>query len=548
MLRKVDEAPDRRSSTWSHHMKIANIPAYAASGVEDDSACDMRISQVTSHDKSTIESLLDKHIECLGLQPESEFLSDDTTSLQDRHVDSMSTGEDTIKLSDILNTIPRGEKGRPMTSSSYRHSSLATLDRNRLRPRRLFASMDARVPKTITERNTPAFSTDSESKTPTSRPSYGWQTLPSISRLASLSSSFIPSLTTGELADIDSSDNQAKFKVRRRSNLSMTASVSSHLSKSASSMLTPVRDDPPPQRSKSEIIARQLSHQRRRMRIRLKLRSKSSTAGDLAVDGIADFKTESEPKIASTRPSTVKSPVAGYAELDGDSVMPSKAVSPRAQSPTIPTRWSSIIAAMPEPVRRGAEVIRKASVRTVRSQRSNASIVEPVNNSRVNTAIPRLGSIPRLAPPEFGPPLTSSDLNLTLPHADMPSTIRPTLRETQSFFSDDSSAQRQRTSIRQKLHLHSLRHAFPGSAGRSPLSNGNGTTIKLSHSCQMRRLESEEEESTLPPHLMGMSDFAYRRRRMLERLKEWWRRQCMSKLHRRRDERMAQRGIGWTNV
>ena len=540
-LNKVDEAPDNRHSLRSDAtVSSIEVGSPVLSEDQEDSGFDPRISQVTSHDKSTIESLLDKHIECLGLQPEPEVVSNDMVSLQDTHMDKLSSEEDTIKLSDLLATVPTRDKSRPMTSSSYRHSSLATLDRQRLRPRRLFASMDAGIPKTIVEHSTPPISASSESKSKASRPSYGWQTLPSMSHLASELSAAIPSLTSGELADVDSSEQQVKFKVRRRSDLSISASVSSQLSKSASSMLTPRKESTPHRRSKSEVLTRQESHRRRRMRIRLKLKTTSKTVGDLVVDGGADFrpKIEAKPvlsKSASTRRGSIKSPVQGYAELSGDSIMPSTTASPRAQSPVIPTRWSSIITAMPEPVKRGAEVIRKASVRTVRSHRSNTSIAAPVITSRLNAPIPRLSSIPRLAPPEFGPPLTSSDLNLSLPYADIPSTIRPTLRETKSFFSDDSSAQRQRSSLRQKLHLHSLRHVLPGSAGHSPLAqSSNGTTVKLSHSCQIRGLKSEEDESILPPDVMGMSEFAYRKRKVLERLKGWWRRQCLSRIHRRR--------------
>lgn len=539
----VDEASDHRLSV------ISSVSSLSSSRILEDSIfeAEARISHVTSHDKSTIESLLDKHIECLGLSPEAN-VDTDTTNIEDREVDCLSSGGDTIKLCDLLASVPSWKKDRPMTSSSYRHPSLATVDRQKLKPRRLFASMDANIPHTISERPTPAFSSTFESQSKGSRPSFGWQTLPSISQLASARSTAMPSITSGELADVDSSE-QTKFKVRRRSNLSVSASISSAISKSASSRLT-LRASPPHRRSKSEVIARQESHRRRRMRIRLKLTSKSRTMGDLASDGAADFKSEPNAgtalqKKSCTRHSSIKSPVQGYAELSGDSIMPSNTVSPRALSPAIPTRWSSIIAAMPEPVKKGAAVIRKASVRTVRSHKSNSSIVEPINNSRVGAGLPRIGSVPRLAPPEFGPPLTSSDLNLSLPYAEVPSTIRPTLRETKSFFSDDSFAQRQRTSLRQKLHLHSLRHVLPGSAGHGV--NGHTprrTPVKMNHACQLKT-QAEEEESTLQMEMLGMSDFAYRKRKMLERLKGWWRRQCMSRVRRRKGERTAPGGVGW---
>jgi hypothetical protein len=508
---------------------------------------DARISQVTSHDKSTVESLLDRHIECLGLQPETEvtFEAGDSPQMRQNEPDVLADNK-TSRFTDVLADIPQASN-RPLTSTSQQYSSLATLDRRAMKPRRLFASMDARVPGTMQAQPLP-ISKDRTTKIST-RLSYGWQTLPSSSQLR-LSAIANPTLESGELADVDTSETKTKLRVKRRSLVSNSASEVSDLSTRSLALSKAPRTYDVHKRSKSELVARQASHRRRRLRIRLRLRTTSRTTDDLAGTLGANL-NPSRASILQTRPplpprvSSIKSPVDGYAELSGESVPPSQTnlQSVLSRSPPIPTRWSSIIAAMPQPVKRSTEIARKASIRTQRSRRSNGSIVEPVNTSRLQGQIPRIGSVPQLAPPEFGPPLTSSDLNLSIPYAAAPSTIRPTLRETKSFFSDDSSANRQRRSLRGRLHLHSLRNVVSNSAGTSmvthtPRPNNN---LKLSYSCQIKGRGGADGENVVQD-TVPMTDFAYRKRRMLEKFREWWKRQCLQKLVGGREK--GQKGQG----
>jgi hypothetical protein len=193
-----------------------------------------------------------------------------------------------------------------------------------------------------------------------------------------------------------------------------------------------------------------------------------------------------------------------------------------------------VIAAMPEPVKKGIELVRKASARTVRSHRSNTSIIEPMNSTRQNAQLPHIGPVPRLAPPEFGPPLTSSDLNLALRFPGPPVLTRPTLREAQSFFSDDSLAQQQRSAVKKRFDLHSLRSGVTRSSGMLGLRHQqqlhhNGEGLKPSQSWQMKGQKSFEYPQSSVGDTIAMSDFQYRKRKMLERLKDWWKRQCMQR-------------------
>jgi hypothetical protein len=376
-------------------------------------------------------------------------------------------------------------------------------------------------------------------------------------RLSSLEQS---TLISGVLADIDTSDSQHKFRLRSRSGLVGSTSLVSQLSDTSTKTGKNPQTNSVRERPRSEVLARQESHQRRRRRIRLRLRTRSQTTGDL-LDTANNQQRPSEdvrsiPWLRDRlQTEGITSPVEGYAELSGESMPASQnnLVGLMSRPPLIPARWSSIIAAMPQPTKPSIDVGRKPSIRSHRSQRSKASIVEPVNSTRLGTVVPRSDSVPRLAPPELGPPLTSSEFNLSIPYADIPSTIqpstiRPTLRETKSFFSDDSSARRQRNSLRQRLHLNGLRNLIPSPAGTSMIAQTpRSERLHISHSCQMKGQGSHQNGIASPSDTVAMTDFAYRKRKMFERLKEWWRRQCLQKVvsGRRKSDKFPQNTVAW---
>lgn len=518
-----------------------------------------RVSQVTIHDKSTVESLLDRHIECLGLNENDEYPFGTDEESVHSETGPESSGNSTVKLSALIKGLPPQPILRPVTSSSTcYHSSLASFERRKLIPRRLFASMDARLPPGAMLGSFNEVSTSNMSSiTSTEKQRLsGWQTLPSTSGLTSAQSIAKASFTSGNLADVDSDPPQTKFKVKRRSELTActeTSSVSSE--KKLKTAAVPALH----RRSKSDMVARQASHQRRRMRILLKAKRKSSSLGQLANidqgDQVmedpgpeTDWTTEDSPEKVSTT-----SPVVGSAELSADSVM--------VQPPTIvseasvllpssyPKRWTSMLAAMPEPVKKGIDIVRKASVRTIHSHRSKTSVTEPLNSTRFFSQLPRVGSVPQLAPPEFGPPLTSSDLNLSLRFPDPPQVFQPPLREVQSFFSDDSSAPKPQSTTRKRFDLHSIRSGLARPSGllgtrRGPGQRGTGA-LKLSHSCQMKGRVSFEYSPSQLGETVPMSDFAYKKRKVLDRVRDWWKGQCMQRtlsLMRKKSSRNVQNG------
>lgn len=500
-------------------------------------------SHITVNDKSTVESLLDRHIECLGLNDDgfSRFAWQSDSERSDAA--GCSSAESTVKLSTIVKELQSQPKLRPATSSSYRHSSLASSDRRRLIPRRLFASMDSRVSPGGKQENVLGTSrANLSSITPTGRYlPFGWQTLPSSSELTSVWSATKTSLTSGELGDVDTDLPQTRFKVRRLSELGASLSEPSKgLPDSETSRPSPIYITH--RRSKSDVLARQASHQRRRMRVLLKAERRSTSLGQLTnIDHgdqplqdhgqDDDWTTEDSPEEVSA-----ESPVVGYAELSAESVVvhpPTTVISSSlAVSNSVPRRWTSMLASMPQPVKRGFDIVRKASVRTVRSHRSNVSVIEPFNSMRMSSQTPRLGPVPQLAPPEFGPPLTSSDLNLSLQFSEPFKANRPPLRHVQSFFSDDSSAETSRAQARKRFDLHGLRSGLTRSAGVLGAKQGSdqhASTMKLSHSCQMKGQSSFEYPHSPMENTVPMTDYAYKKRKVLDRVKDWWKRQCMQK-------------------
>ena len=548
ILNMVEESPPKRMIRADDFSTPVSVCSHAASLAEpgynsmDDRYA--RISGVTSHDKSTVESLLDRHIESLGLQPDRDeqngaMGSDRAHGLLPDKNDTGTDTSNTIRLTEILANVPVMERDRPATSASQQFSSLGTLDRLAMRPRRLFASMDARVPGTIQEQS---LSLSLEPRqTVGSRPSFGWQTLHSRSGIGNSTIDLAATLTSGQLGDIDTSETKSKMRIKRRSLMSTSVSDASILSSLSSGAIPHPKASDLHKRSKSDMIARQTSHRRRRIRIRLKMKTRSKTTGDLSDSTPIGGMSSADSTARGHNNDVPNSPVMGYAELSGDSVQPSfsNLAKRLSQPPSIPNRWSSIIASMPLPGKKSHEVTRKPSMRSHKSHRSNTSIVEPINNTRINRPIPRMGSVPQLGPPDIEPPLTSSELNLSIPYAEVPSTVPPTLRETKSFFSDNSSAQRQKGTLRQKLRLHSLRNMIPVPTLASVTPRRRSTGVKLSHSCQMKGRPSvdgldEPRNNTIP-----MTDFAYRRRKVMEKLKDWWKRQCLQKVVQGRKARKA---------
>jgi hypothetical protein len=514
-------------------------------------------SQTKKPQRSTVESLLDRHIEALGLMPEN---IDDQNTVP-------AHGVEIHFLSGVTDDTFKGQSANLAKKNMTRSHSLATAPSNvrfslgspetrRLMPRRLFASVDMSTSKLPSVQSAPQFpgpsgSGDFESN----RPSYGWQTLASSSQLADM-----PSFARMPVDEADKDTEQdtkgfRRFKVHRRSALSLSPTSSSGWSQSVED-LSRWKEEPKIHRRPRDVFERQASH-RRRQRVRLKLKRNSIslasiTAGEMQGSRCCDH-AELVALTAQADEVLESDLIHGPAELDSrpvsfphnDNKVPVDGVHDNSTSPKIPHRWSSLINIVQQPFKRSFDVVRKPSVRTMRSHPSISSLAEPVNSTRFAAQSPHMVSqisISMLAPPDLGPPLHASTLDLSIPFAPVPSTVRPTIRETRSFFSDDSSGLQNKPgtsggtgTLRRKLGLHSLRNVIPASPRTSVIqrafsSRAQGGPVQVHHSCNnIAAAKKSVDEDALLDGTVGMSDFAYRKRKMVQKVKDWWMRQCVQK-------------------
>lgn len=502
--------------------------------------------QCSRCEKSTIESLLDKHIECLGLQPEiAPGPVENSGAVVDDGIQASTistSNESTIKIA----VVP-GEESWAGTQNAN-HTNAGTISRPAehgvvpKRPRLAAAHSSPCVSKLFIPNSS-------------DRPSLGWNTLASTSKLSSARRSLSEHITsTAQRVEASSSGEAVKQLGMSR----LSPSASSYWSGNSADVYDWSDEVPLKQRSHQQASERQVS-QRRKMRMRLKLKRNSQSQGKLCESDLSSeresFHTARAP---SQREQVSKHDSSGNhnpakLEIQGAVNFRSQlghtsqqhSVEQRLQSnlpptsPVIPNRRSSVVGVATYRVKHSIDMARKMSVKTTRSHRSNVSIVEPLNSSRVSALAPHL------ATPDLGPSLTPMSLNMNFAFPPANGMTAQGLRATQSFFSDDSSAVRNpRSSLRKRFNLPSLRSVLPSSPRAHSMANIPGRSnetaqARLHHSCQMQGLKQKEEEQELNG-TVGMSEFAYCKRKMLERVKGWWRRrQCVQRklgLKRRRGE------------
>ena len=528
----------------------------AASGVGATGTPNVISSEHTELERSTTESLLDRHIEALGLTPEK---TDAENGVSDHDVGirfPSGATDDTFKdLTAILATRNIARSHSLATIPSNIRSSLGSAQRRRLMPRRLFASVDMSFAKIPSLQSAPDFSGPMARQVGSDRPSYGWQTLVSSSQLNSVPAISEVSVREAEGDFEQDADGIKLLKIRRRSALSLSPTSSSGWSQSAQD-LSHWDEEVRANRRPREEVERRASY-RRRQRIRLKLKRNSQSLASITAKEAAE-----RLDLVSSNPDNPALPIEearymdflnGPAELDSPPIsfphnhedalveeMVNKSTSPR-----ISHRWSSLINEVQQPVKKSIDVTRKPSVRTMRSHPSISSLAEPINSTRFAAQTPHMVSqvsISLLSPPDLGPPLHASTLDLSIPYAPVPSTVRPTLRETQSFFSEGSSGLHNKPgtsggtgTLRRKLGLHSLRNIIPASprasiAQRAIGTKGQPSRVHVHHSCNNIGGDKKSFDEDAPlDGTVGMSDFAYRKRRMMQKVKDWWMRQCVQK-------------------
>lgn len=494
-------------------------------------------------EKSTVESLLDKHIECLGLQP--ELISEPPEHKDDVSQASAITAskdESTIKI--IVNPLPRPLK-RAQTINSPNVSITESSGQRKLVPKSLFTPNCVAQPRLATAQSSPCVPKLTLHGS-SCRPSFGWNTLASTSNI-----SWDDPILCQQVTTQPEPDREEKLSAEGTRQFPMAllgASGSSRWSGDSEDLYDWGDRSSPQQRTRQRALERQIS-QRRRTRTRLKLKRNSRSQGRICASEISSahgsFHTARAPSqdrigtrksLDEQKITTVESHNTAGADYDSEhsarnaSAQQATRCDLPATSPHMPNRRSSVVAIATQRVKQSVDIARKMSVKTIRSHRSNASVVEPLNSTRMSAVAPHLQA------PDLGPPLTPMSMSLNMNFAFPPAgvTAPAGLRATQSFFSDDSSAvQHHRGSLRKRFNLPSLRSVLPSSPRTHSVINVPGrqdqaVPSRLHQSCHMQGLKQQDEEYEFDG-TAGMSDFAYCRRKMLDRVKGWWRRRCVQR-------------------
>ena len=524
--------------------------------VDDGGRHDAASSQTMSNARSSIESLLDKHIQCLGLKPES-FNGD--LGAEDNHENeaeplAASETEITVQFSGRERQHFH-EQSRPKTASSAFQSKFASPERvprvpKKLLSKNLYSTVLPGRSRPTTSQSLPCTADTASSDRAAIRPSIRGQALASTGQLLS-SPPTCPGFeaTFGKKLQ-EQYPNVRRYKVRRRSGVTLSPIVSAHQLQEPNDIGN-CDDVRTLQKTwRNNYLAGEASERRIR-RVRLKLKRSSISQGQLgdretSSSSLATFHTASgningEEEAAKAPSRDMRQSVelppcgpgthtlaiidqpsgCGLATLQGQKT---------TASPDIPQRSSSRVAIVADITRPSMAISRLASIRTVRSHRSKTSLAEPMNSTRFSAQIPRfINQTASLAAPDLAPSLSSLNLDLSVRYPDVMAGPRPVLRGTRSFFSDDSSAMHRVTgSLRNRFHLHNFRSAFPSSPRARRISDGADVTLRSSasqphQSRQLRGHSGEEEERDLYG-TVGMTDFAYRKRQVVEKLKDWWKR------------------------
>lgn len=506
-------------------------------------------SDFTTRDESTVDSLLERHIECLGLglgvreEPEPQQSTTRSSSCHDLiQVNDVSETRVIPDIPDTPSTVQPKTKGNVNLSDLQRPTSLSTFTQQLLIPKRLFADADDTIHPLSRSNSDCCFSHLRTYER--ARPSYGWLSLPSDSGLKAGAEKSRQTLLSGDYADIESLGGK-KSETCRQPNPYLPPEP----------VIKNSRYSPKPSdragnlhcyRSKSARVSCQTSHQRRRLRLYLKT---STDTFDIATSDewiSTDEKTGGsgqELRLLNMTNIPV-STVDGFAELSGQSANASqRSLTLALHNPQdqIPNNVSDITPALPMPAGRAVGLKKKDSIKTVRSQKSKQSIVDPINHSRVTSRRPShdvrpQSSVPQLAQPDLGPLLRASQFDLTSGFRNktpMPKTLSSS--EPKELLHGSPPGQKYVKGHRRR-RFHSLRHIIPGSIRGMGLSMEEITAqdqhLAEDHPRRAYTTTSHHEQP-LFPETEAMSNFAYCKHKLRERFREWCDRRCFLRRRKR---------------
>lgn len=500
---------------------------------------DTRCSRLTSHDISTVDSLLERHIECLGLIPGQELVSHTLIGNRDGAGQVVAQEETDPPTTTTLEHVMPDEIVHS-TSATHQPSSLSSCAQRRLMPRRLFASIDSKLPNcapTVSRFDSRFSLARHDSIT---QRSSAWLTLPSESHLSTDIERSRETLLSGEYADIESSQSVEKIRIQGSSSLDATP-----IPPNQENTEWAKSDDDDSHgtlfhTSTSNLNSSETSQRRRKMKIHLKnLASNSNTTLKGSDDTVDAVVQQYDRGFAITGLS--QDPISTgneFAELSGESASAAQSLTSILNIPDQPKpgAWQNSVTAIPTTGKRVTGLRRKLSASTIRTVRSDRNVLEPLNTSRVTSKrasreINRQISVPQLAYPDLGPTMRASEFDLSMQY--LKNSPQPKI-SSPALMTAGSPQEYGKHSMRARWRCNSLRHimskplhprgvfAFPIGA-----TNTHPNTI-VSQGCRFQPAVSFSEQQSYP-ETVAMSDFAYRKYRVMEKLKEWCRGPCMGR-------------------
>lgn len=472
-------------------------------GSREVTSCD------TDREKSTVESLLDHHIESLGLgsgqpEPTEPVLPELRSST--KSTASLDRDLRPTRLSDRLGDIHWKGHVRSATERFESFTSM-TSEQRALVPRRLFHGSTGR--RSVGEQiEASAIKDGSERLRPyRERPSASWMTLPS---------------TSAATSENQNSERGAKSESRTSDGLLAAGTtntpepkikLSAAIRHSDSAPHVPAQMGCMPRQEMATLGAGQETPPQARLRLRVKVKDRSLSASQ-SKSTIAEKETR-------TVDATPPSPSAQISHPVSENNAASSHVQGRTQnSPQPPIDGSQ------EPVRFISSSQRRLQKRPGLLQDDSINPLKPTakphkrpqNQERPILGVQPDSKYPRLADPDFGPPLTPMSFDFSLQ-----SSTDAAPRVQKSSFSADSLDQGVKDSLRKRLHGIGNRFNVSPKASTDRLLEREHSKKSGVHARKKRRHgrhQSGQQNGTI-----GMSDFAYKKRKWLERLKAWWERQ-----------------------
>lgn len=536
-LERVDEtaSPARTPHTSSSYVvspgnTSGGVPINIARPTETP---DRRLG-LASRDRSTFGSFLDRHIECLGLKPEGTTSPDPSTSRAETSREPGYSAK--LDNSDTSSTIPSlKQELPPLTDGLNRPTSLSTSAQWRLMPRRLFASFsDGRALRTCLASSEPNARFPADQTDENITLSYGWQPLLSESNLTIDAKDSRRSLLSGDYADIESSRTTKQSNLRRHSSPSLISMSKVEIPTDAEQGAAGNTDRMPYRRSKSDVVPRKEPQMDKTFRTHLRAQHQE-VDGPVSDAWVSTDNTSDHGETKLHSVGLVGAPISaknGFAELSGESANVSQQSSAsilNTKDPVAQDAWSTTATTMPSPARQQTTPRRRDPVNVIMRQDRNRSIGEPVNSSRARPdvsshKIKTRSSVPRLSTPIFGPTIRVSQFDLAAGYQlKSPHHKKSSFSEPKELL-QASPTQYGRHSVRERRRFDSLRRMIPNSIRSCTFSPQHGTAhdhqnVVVARACREERPSSYIEQPSFMA-IVPMSDSAYRKHKLLEKVKE----------------------------